>query len=187
MSLLFWLSGKQKMAVIDVLIFTLLSLVSYLSFLPGWLTHLLVVLTHIWLPLLAGHLLLVTTTSYELIHGLRKWHLPGVFLLTLGVMFRFLPAIKQDASTIRASLKVRGIFLWRRDVIVRPVQYMEFFLVPLMLSLLRTAQELIVVSLTKGLAVGAKPPEYIQSSWNKLDWSLCLCCLSFLILIQQYR
>ncbi len=110
MSLLLWLSGKQKMAVIDVLIFTLLSLVSYLSFLPGWLTHLLVVLTHIWLPLLAGHLLLVTTTGYELIHGLRKWHLPGVFLLTLGVMFRFLPAIKQDASTIRASLKVRGIF-----------------------------------------------------------------------------
>lgn len=187
MSLLFWLSGKQKMAVIGVLVFTLLSLVSYLSFLPGWLTHLLVVLTYIWLPLLAGHLLLMTTTGYELIHGLRKWHLPEVFLLTLGVMFRFLPAIKQDASTIRASLKVRGIFLRRRDVIVRPVQYMEFFLVPLMLSLLRTAQELTVASLTKGLAVGAKPPEYIQSSWNKLDWSICLCCLSFLILIQQYR
>ncbi len=34
--------------------------------------------------------------------------------LTLGVMFRFLPAIKQDARTICASLKVRGIFTEER-------------------------------------------------------------------------
>ncbi|WP_235963063.1 energy-coupling factor transporter transmembrane component T, partial [Streptococcus suis] len=119
-----------------------------------------------------------------LIHGLRKWHLPEVFLLTLGVMFRFLPAIKQDARTICASLKVRGIFLRKRDVVCKPLQYMEFFLVPLMMSLLRTAQELTVASLTKGLAVSTKSPAYIWSSWTVLDWSLCLCCLGFLILVR---
>lgn len=183
-SLLFWFSQKKKMAVIGVLLYTGFWLLSYLTILPAWLAHVLVVLTYTWPPLLAGHFLLMTTSSYELVHGLRKWRLPEVFLLTLGVMFRFLPAIKEDARTIRASLQVRGIFLRKRDVICRPLQYMECFLVPLMMSLLRTAQELTVASLTKGLALSGKPTEYLQSSWSLLDWSLCLCCVSFLLLVQ---
>ncbi|HEP1844177.1 TPA: energy-coupling factor transporter transmembrane component T [Streptococcus suis] len=183
-SLLFWFSQKKKMAVIGVLFYTGFWLLSYISFLPAWLAHVLVVLTYTWPPLLAGHFLLMTTSSYELVHGLRKWRLPEVFLLTLGVMFRFLPAIKEDARTIRASLQVRGIFLRKRDVICRPLQYLECFLVPLMMSLLRTAQELTVASLTKGLALSGKPTEYLQSSWSLLDWSLCLCCVSFLLLVQ---
>lgn len=180
-SLLFWFSQKKKMAVIWVLFYTGFWLLSYISFLPAWLAHVLVVLTYTWPPLLAGHFLLMTTSSYELVHGLRKWRLPEAFLLTLGVMFRFLPAIKEDARTIRASLQVRGIFLRKRDVICRPLQYLECFLVPLMMSLLRTAQELTVASLTKGLALSGKPTECLQSSWSLLDWSLCLCCVSFLL------
>ncbi|HFI0265350.1 TPA: energy-coupling factor transporter transmembrane component T [Streptococcus suis] len=183
-SLLFWFSQKKKMAVIGILFYTGFWLLSYISFLPAWLAHVLVVLTYTWPPLLAGHFLLMTTSSYELVHGLRKWRLPETFLLTLGVMFRFLPAIKEDARTIGASLQVRGIFLRKRDLVCRPVQYLECFLVPLMMSLLRTAQELTVASLTKGLAVTVKPAEYIQSSWTMLDWSICLCCISFLILVQ---
>ncbi|HFR3938216.1 TPA: energy-coupling factor transporter transmembrane component T [Streptococcus suis] len=183
-SLLFWFSQKKKMAVIGVLFYTGFWLLSYISFLPAWLAHVLVVLTYTWPPLLAGHFLLMTTSSYELVHGLRKWRLPEAFLLTLGVMFRFLPAIKEDARTIRASLQVRGIFLRKRDVICRPLQHLECFLVPLMMSLLRTAQELTVASLTKGLALSGKPTEYLQSSWSLLDWSLCLCCVSFLLLVQ---
>lgn len=183
-SLLFWFSQKKKMAVIGILFYTGFWLLSYISFLPAWLAHVLVVLTYTWPPLLAGHFLLMTTSSYELVHGLRKWRLPEAFLLTLGVMFRFLPAIKEDARTIRSSLKVRGIFLRRLDVVCHPIQYLEYFLVPLMMSLLRTAQELTVASLTKGLAVTVKPAEYIQSSWAMLDWSICLCCVSFLLLVQ---
>ena len=182
--LLFWFSGKPKMALLGLLAYAMFGGLSYMSFFPTWLTHLLLVLTYTWSPLLAGHFLLMTTSGYELIHGLRKWRLPESFLLTLGVMFRFLPAIKEDARTIRSSLQVRGIFLMRLDVVCHPIQYLEYFLVPLMMSLLRTAQELTVASLTKGLAVTVKPAEYIQSSWTMLDWSICLCCFSFLILVQ---
>ncbi len=101
------------MAIMSPIAYSIFSDVLYYIF-PAWLTYLLLVLTYTWPPLLAGHLLLMTTSGYELIHGLRKWHLPEVFLLTLGVMFRFLPAIKQDARTICASLKVRGIFTEER-------------------------------------------------------------------------
>lgn len=186
-SLLFWFSGKETMARVGLLAYGVFCLLSYLPFLPAWLAHLLVVVTYIWPSLLAGHLLLMTTSGYELIHGLRKWHLPEIFLLTLGVMFRFLPAIKQDARLIHASLQVRGIFLGKRDIICRPYQYLEYFLIPLMMSLLRSSQELTVASLTKGLALSKKTEEYISSSWTILDWSLCLCCLSLLTVLHLWR
>lgn len=54
-SLLFWFSQKKKMAVIGVLFYTGFWLLSYLTILPAWLAHVLVVLTYTWPPLLAGH------------------------------------------------------------------------------------------------------------------------------------
>ncbi|MBM7315039.1 energy-coupling factor transporter transmembrane protein EcfT [Streptococcus suis] len=182
--LVFWFSGKPKMALVGLLGYGLFLSLSYWTVLPGLLLHLLVLMTYIWPPLLAGHLLLMTTSSYELIHGLRKWRLPETFLLTLGVMFRFLPAIKSDARHIQASLKVRGIFLSKWALFVQPLRYMEYFLVPLMLSLLATAQDLTVATLTKGIALSGRPSEFVKSGWTWLDWSLCLCCLIFLLWIR---
>ena len=181
LSLLFWFSGKPRMTVVGLLGYGFFLGLSYWSILPAWLTHLFVVIGYIWPPLLAGHLLLMTTSSYDLIHGLRKWRLPETFLLTLGVMFRFLPAIKSDARHIQASLKVRGIFLSRWALFVQPLRYLEYFLVPLMLSLLVTAQDLTVATLTKGMAMDGHPSEFVKSGWTWLDWSLCLCCLIFLL------
>lgn len=183
MSLLFLLSGKKKMAVVAQVGFLGLGGVSRLSVLPAWLSHLSFVLGYIWVPLLAGHFLLMTTSSYELVHALRKWHLPEALLLVLGVMSRFLPAIKQDARHIHAALMVRGIFLGKRDMFLRPHIYLECFVVPLMMSLLRTAQDLTLATLTKGLVLKGKPSEFVKSSWTWLDWSLCLWSLSFLLFL----
>lgn len=184
LSLLFWFSGKRQIGVIGFVVYASLLALSSLPILPAWLLHLLLVLGYIWPPLLAGHFLLLTTTSYELIHGLRKWYLPESFLLALGVMFRFLSTVKQDARLVQVSLRVRGIFLRKRDILYRPCYYVECFFVPLMMSLLRTVQELTVASLTKGLVLHRKPSEFAKSSWTWLDWSLCLCCLIFLVLVQ---
>ena len=122
---------------------------------------------------MAGSLLLTTATAYDLVHGLRKWHLPESFLLTLGVMMRFLPAIPADAKTIHISLRLRGIFLRKRDFIFRPVTYFEYLLVPLLMSLMRTVQALTIASLTKGLALGKRPTETFSSTFNLADWSTC--------------
>ena len=187
LSLLFWFSGRSKAALVSVLVYGVFLGLSYWSILPAWLTHLFVLMGYVWPPLLAGHLLLMTTSSYELIHGLRKWRLPESFLLTLGVMFRFLPAIKADARHIHDSLKVRGIFFSKWALFVHPLRYLEYVLVPLMLSLLTTAQDLTLATLTKGVAIQGRPSEFVKSSWTWLDWSLCLCCLVFLLWTQLSR
>lgn len=177
-----FLVGRFKMALVSLFGYLLVHQMSQVELLPMWLFRFTFLLSHIWVPLMAGHFLLLTTSAYELIHGLRKWRLPESFLLTLGVMFRFLPLIKKEIRVIQASLKTRGIFLRKRHIFLRPHRYAEYILVPLMMSLLRSAQDLTIASLTKGLAVGKRPSEFVQSRWTWLDWSVCAWCISFLIL-----
>lgn len=176
------LVGRITMALMTLLGYFVFYQMSQLDMLPMWLFRFTFMLSHIWVPLMAGHFLLLTTSAYELIHGLRKWHLPESFLLTLGVMFRFVPLIKKEVGVIQVSLKTRGLFLRKRDLIMQPHRYLEYVLVPLMMSLLRSAQDLTIATLTKGLAVTKRPSEFVQSRWTWLDWSVCVWCLSFLIL-----
>ncbi|MTB65054.1 energy-coupling factor transporter transmembrane protein EcfT [Streptococcus sp. zg-86] len=176
------LVGRFKMALVTILGYLLVYQMSQVAILPMWLFRFTFMLSHIWVPLMAGHFLLLTTSAYELIHGLRKWHVPESFLLTLGVMFRFLPLIKKEVRVVHVSLKTRGIFLRKRDVLLQPHRYLECVLVPLMMSLLRSAQDLTIATLTKGIAMTNRPSEFVQSRWTWLDWSICVWCLSFLIL-----
>lgn len=129
---------------------------------------------------MAASLLLSTSTAYELTHGLRKWHLPESLLLTMAVMLRFLPAIKADAAVIHRSLRLRGIFLRRRDILLRPLAYFEYLMIPLLMSLLRTVQELTMASLTKGLALGRGTTETFASPFRLVDWSVCVWMLGML-------
>ncbi|WP_228065081.1 energy-coupling factor transporter transmembrane component T [Streptococcus cuniculi] len=176
------LVGRFKMALVTLLGYLVVYQMSRVEMLPMWLFRFTFMLSHIWVPLMAGHFLLLTTSAYELIHGLRKWHLPESFLLTLGVMFRFLPLIKKEVRVLHVSLKTRGLFLRKRDIVRQPHRYMEYIVVPLLMSLLRSAQDLTIATLTKGLAVTKRPSEFVQSRWTWLDWSVCVWCLSFLIL-----
>ncbi|MGT2743784.1 energy-coupling factor transporter transmembrane component T family protein [Streptococcus phocae subsp. phocae] len=122
--------------------------------------------------LLAALIVVKTTTVYELVHGLRKWHFPEVCLLTFAVMLRFLPMIKQGSQTIHRSLAVRGILRGKWDIVRHPKQYLEYLLVPLLLLLLRRSQELTIASLTKGLAIKKGTSETFTSRLTWKDWGV---------------
>lgn len=179
LAMLLYFAGKGKIALYSLLAFVLFwTLDAYLTdfFSFQLIRNFVTLLTAVRFMLpsfMAGSLLLTTATAYDLVHGLRKWHLPESFLLTLGVMMRFLPAIPADAKTIHRSLRLRGIFLRKRDFIFRPVTYFEYLLVPLLMSLMRTVQALTIASLTKGIALGKRPTETFSSTFNLADWSTC--------------
>ncbi|HFL5474091.1 TPA: energy-coupling factor transporter transmembrane component T, partial [Streptococcus pyogenes] len=122
--------------------------------------------------LLAGLITIKTTTIYELVHGLRKWHFPEVWLLTLAVMCRFIPMIRQECCVIHRSLTIRGIILTKWSILIRPKRYLEYLMVPLLLSLIRSSQELTIASLTKGLAVNKGTSECFSSHLTWKDWGV---------------
>ncbi|MGT2933841.1 energy-coupling factor transporter transmembrane component T family protein [Streptococcus catagoni] len=178
-----YLLGKRKSALNYALAFVLLSIIAELplEFLPDYLFRvlsLLIVAAKLFLPTcLAATILLRTTSVYELVHGLRKWHFPEMLLLTFAVMMRFLPQIKEEAEVIQQSLKLRGIFLRKRDMIRHPKLYLEYLLVPLLMSLLRSSQELTLSTLTKGLAIKKGATECFRSRLAFTDWGIQLWIL----------
>lgn len=121
----------------------------------------------------AGSFVLLTPVS-DVMHGLRKWHVPESVLLTGAIMIRFLPSVKRDYQDIRQTLKLRGIWVTKWELLKNPVRYFEYILVPLLMSAVRTAQDLTVASLTR--AVGSKETrtEYYISTFGWIEYSV-LC------------
>lgn len=177
LGILFWL-GQGRLAIGMTLLYALLLGLSVLSLhvLPVYLFRLLsfaAVAGQLLYPsVLAALIFVKTTTAYELVHGLRKWHVPEVCLLTLAVMLRFLPKIRQEGKVIRQSLKIRGIFLDSWAIVRQPKRYMEYLLVPLLMSLLRSSQDLTIASLTKGLAIKKGASECFVSHLSWKDWGV---------------
>lgn len=178
--ILLFLAGRRRMAVLS-LIFFLLCLLLDTAFLDlirsSWfqMPATLVRASRLMFPaILAGSLLLTTSTPYQLMHGLRKWRVPESLLLTLAVMLRFLPTIREDAAVLSRSLKLRGIFLSPRDLFLHPLTYFEYVMIPLMMSLLRRVQDLTMASLTKGLVLDGQASESFPSRFRFVDWSVCL-------------
>lgn len=176
--LVLFLLGEKRAAKYYVLVYLLIIVLDNLSLdiLPAYLFHLLslfIILAKFTFPTcIAATIVLRTSSVYELIHGLRKWHFPEMILLTLAVMMRFLPQIKTEAKIILQALKIRGIYLRKSDLLKQPKRYFEYFLIPLLMSLLRSSQELTLATLTKGLAVKKKATECFQSHLSSLDWGI---------------
>ncbi|HEL0660804.1 energy-coupling factor transporter transmembrane protein EcfT [Streptococcus equi subsp. zooepidemicus] len=177
LGILFWL-GQGRLAIGMTLLYALLLALSVLPLhvLPVYLFRLLsfaAVAGQLLYPSVLAALIFVKTTSaYELVNGLRKWHVPEVCLLTLAVMLRFLPKIRQEGKVIRQSLKIRGIFLDSWAIVRQPRRYMEYLLVPLLMSLLRSSQDLTIASLTKGLAIKKGASECFVSHLSWKDWGV---------------
>lgn len=131
---------------------------------------------------MAGSYILHTTSSHAFIQGLRLWRVPEKFLLTLAVLLRFLPMIREDYAIIQQSLRLRGIFFSPWDWLKRPVAYFEFLLVPLIMSTVRSAQDLTLASLTKAVGGQGHKTSYKDYRLGSGDW-LCLSFLGILLLM----
>ncbi|MBF0779867.1 MULTISPECIES: energy-coupling factor transporter transmembrane component T [unclassified Granulicatella] len=186
---LFILAKKMKKAVIYTVMFILLyslhdvildqtqgSIYSFLSMLT--------VGGRMMLPcIMAGDYLFHTSRISQLINALRMWRVPEPIVLTFAVMFRFFPVIRQDIRTIQQSLKVRGIFMSRKDMLCSPLKYGEYVLIPLVMSSSRTAQDLTIATMTKSIAGKAKSM-YHQPKYTWFDGAVFLSMCAYILIIE---
>lgn len=175
-----WISGARRMAIYQLLFFSVCLVIDDFFLFSwsenGWMfPFTLVRASRLMMPsLLAGSLLLTTSTAYEVIHGLKKWHFPESLLLTLAVLLRFLSVIREDARTITSSLMLRGFSLRPWNFFRHPLLSIEYIMIPLLLALLRRVQDLTMASLTKGLVLSTYRSQTFSSSFRWIDWSVCI-------------
>ncbi len=123
---------------------------------------------------LALYLLMKTTTVSDSIAALRKIHIPDGFVIPFAVVFRFVPTLKEEWTSIRQAMKFRGIGTSFSAVVRHPMENLEYVLIPLMMSTSHIAEELAAASMSRGLAKGIKRTPMTDVKFKVADYAVTL-------------
>jgi len=129
--------------------------------------------------------LLMTIPSGKLISGLRKIPMPSQIRLILVVMLRFVPTVVLEASEIRNSMRVRGLWGSVGTVIRHPMDTLEYAFVPMIFRSLKVSDELSASAVVRGIEYPGKKESYYHSHFHSVDYiftaatliSCVLCCI----------
>lgn len=128
--------------------------------------------------LLMGQYTFLTTDMSEIVSSLKKMHFPDQLIIPVTVMARFFYTTSMDYQQIKDAMYLDGLTTSR--LFFHPIQFFEYRVVPLLMVLTRTADEVSMSALTRGLEVG-KERTFIFS--NRLKWIDYVCFLMMILLI----
>lgn len=126
-----------------------------------------------------------TTRIGQMKAALRAVHLPRVFVDALVVAFRVIPTVGAEAVAIREAMEMRGVDLRARGVLRHPLVIAERFLVPLLSSIARVADDLAASSVIRGLGGPSRPTSLTRlrvTSWDVL----ALGCVAVVIVLEFF-
>lgn len=191
MILLFLLAKKIKKAIIYLIMFIVLYVTDQYFFhfftdnASSFLSVLAIGGRLMLLTFMAGSYLISTTSTHQFIVGLRKWRISEKLLLTFAVMMRFFPTIKRNYFLIKQSLVLRGKFIKISDFVFRPIQFYENITVPLLMSASRSANDLIIATLTKGIKVQKKSTSYIDVKMKWMDYIVIIFVVGMIVIVER--
>ena len=114
-------------------------------------------------------------------NALEKLKLPFSVVITIAVMFRFFPTLKEEYGHIKNAMKMRGIGLNAVNVISKPILTLEYMMVPLLSSASRIGDELAAAGHTKGVDAPAKKVRYKTSHFTAADAFIFLYIIAVFI------
>lgn len=132
---------------------------------PSWVNMVFPVLINYTLRMmpciLAGLLILRTSSMSRMIAAMRALHLPQGFIIAMSTTFRYFPAIKEEFIHIRAAMKLQNIPLSSR---------LECTVVPLMMSAVNTSDEIAAAAVARGIENPCKKTSIIKIHMVISDW-----------------
>lgn len=131
---------------------------------------------------LMGWYFVSSTSVSEFITAMKKMHFPDVVTIPMSVMFRYFPTLKEEYLSIHDAMKMREI----GQGVKNPFQYVEYVLVPIMMSTVQIANDLSAASLTKGLGVNNGRTHICRISMKAYDWLLILAMVSMLVIFYAF-
>ena len=116
--------------------------------------------------LMMGSLIIQTIPVRALIVALRKWRIPQSVIIPLAVTLRYFPAIREEHRHIRDAMKLKQLHGFS--------QKLECTMVPLLVSAVKTSDELSAAAITRGIE---NPGEKTCILDLRFHWQDVLCLL----------
>ena len=120
-----------------------------------------------FLPALITAWYVVRTTKIgELMSAMQKMHVPDGITISLAVVMRFFPTIKEEYSSIRDAMKMRGVMLGGGNAL----KMIEFRMIPLLFSCVSIGDELSAAAITRGLGGKVKRTSVVELKLRVIDY-----------------
>lgn len=170
-------SNRIKIALSYIIIYVVAKYVQ-LYFLPmatGIVAILLVMFSYTatrMLPIfMMGYYTIETTKVSEFIASMEKSNIPKEISIPLSVIFRYIPSVYEEIKSITNAMKMRGFGLNTKSL-KNPLKLIEFYMIPILVSAVKTADELSAASLTRGLSNPKSRTQFVEVRLNKIDYVL---------------
>lgn len=129
-----------------------------------------------------GRYLMESTTVSEFTKAMKKLHVSDKVIIPLSVMFRFFPTVIDEAESISAAMKMRGISLGGKHA----SRIIEYRMVPLMTCCVNIGEELSAAALTRGLGGDVDRTNICKIGFHVQDYvSIILCLVPWALLIMD--
>ncbi|NEP57031.1 MAG: energy-coupling factor transporter transmembrane protein EcfT [Symploca sp. SIO2G7] len=123
--------------------------------------------------LLPGPIFSLTTSPAELTRALQAVKLPAFLVLSLTLVWRFLPVVQQEAQRIIEANQLRGVDLSRR-----PDQWFPGLFVPLIFRIVSYADEVTVGLETRSYDPSARRSLGQPLRWRRLDTAAAIAAVT---------
>ncbi|QEJ96361.1 energy-coupling factor transporter transmembrane protein EcfT [Treponema phagedenis] len=116
--------------------------------------------------------LVATTKVNELIAALQKIRIPKSLVITLAITLRFFPTLGEEYRCVKDAMKLRGIRLNAKNILLHLLALSEYLLIPLMLRCAIIADELSAAAMTRGIERNGKRTSLYELSFTFGDYAV---------------
>jgi len=134
--------------------------------------------------MLMGAYFILTTNVSEFIASMEKIHLPQEIIIPLAVFFRFIPTVFQEGKAIADAMKMSGLGFNIKNIITRPLKMLEYWFIPLIMSIVKTGDELSAAVLTRSMDNPVQRTNICEIGFHLMDFIYIV--ITFILLIMGF-
>lgn len=98
-----------------------------------------------------GGIIVKTTYADEFMAAMNKFRIPKSVIIPFTIMLRYFPMIREDWTSIKNAMEMRGISPSFLGLIIHPIRTMECIYVPLIMSAAKVSDELSAAAVSRGI------------------------------------
>lgn len=169
-SIMYFINGFRKEGIQNIIVFGILFFVPDFTILAKFplvikmLLSLLFVVRMFYIPYASGKFLIKTSDVGSIMSSMDFLRIPKAISIPIAVMFRFFPSFEEERNNIKMAMKIRGI------EIKKPLKYLEYIAVPLLIISSNIADDIAKAAETKCIANPIKKTRYITVRVHIIDF-----------------
>lgn len=126
-------------------------------------------------------IIISTTRVGEFLCAMNQSHISQNIVIPVAVMLRYLPTVREDWHFIKDAMKMRDVSPSLKSFILHPGMTIECIYVPLMMAASKTADELTVASITRGIENPKSRTSIVQIGFGIWDAAVTICFLALFL------